>query len=148
MTMTASDAAKPEFATTGPFPLPAVNRDFAFLYEGYNAAKLLVQKCANGHLRHPPAIACPVCHSLDWAAVEAGVSGRLHSYAVHHHPPIAPWPVPHAIGLADMADGFRFVAAMPYADTDRLRIGAPVRVEFFEAGDAYLLPILVMDTGA
>jgi uncharacterized OB-fold protein len=122
-------------------PNPPINRDVAFLYDGFRSAELLVQKCTVCEkLRFPPSPFCPQCHSTDWEAIAASGEGTLHSYTVHYHPPIPPWPLPHSIGLADMKEGFRFVAAVPGIAPDALRIGQSVHVAFSEVDPGYFLP--------
>lgn len=129
-------------------PAFAINRDVAFLYEGFNQEKLLVQQCdACTLLRHPPSPFCPHCQCGDWTPFETCGEGRLHSYTVHYHPPIAPWPTPHAVGLADMAEGFRFVAAIPGAAPDALRIGQPVKVCYVAAGEERKLACFSIGAG-
>lgn len=136
-------------ASSAEHPAFAINRDVAFLYDGFNEGKLLVQQCDRCQvLRHPPSPFCPTCHCGDWTAVETSGEGRLHSYTVHYHPPIAPWPVPHAVGLADMAEGFRFVAAMPGVAPEAMHIGLPVKVSFVAAGEGRKLACFTIGDNA
>lgn len=125
---------------------PLINRDVGFFYEGFNQGELRVQRCNGcGSLRHPPSPFCPKCHSGDWEAVATSGRGTLHSYTIHHYPPIPPWKTPHVVGLADMAEGFRFVAAMPDTDPADLRIGQPVTVVITEVQSGYWLPKLMIE---
>jgi uncharacterized OB-fold protein len=65
------------------------NKDFDFFYRGLEVGQVLIQKCANcGSLRNPPSPACPDCRSLEWVAVPLNGRGVVHSYTVHHHPPL------------------------------------------------------------
>lgn len=77
--------------------------------------------------------------------MEADGRGVLHSYTIHHHPPIPPWPTPHAIVLADMAEGFRFLAAVLKTDPARLAIGQPLRIAFAEVSAGYTLPYFALE---
>lgn len=121
-----------------PFEAP-VNRDIAFLYEGYKLGELRVQVCtACNEQRHPPSPTCLRCHSFGWTTRTASGKGRVHSYTWHHYPPIPPWPTPHAIVLANMEEGFRFMAAMPGVTIEALRIGMPVSVGFGDDSGAQL----------
>jgi uncharacterized OB-fold protein len=126
---------------------PPVNRDLAFLYEGFNRRQLLIQTCDDcGALRHPPSPTCLRCQSPAWTERVTAGRGKLHSYTVHHHPPIPPWPLPHVVALADMEEGFRFVAALPGVDGETLVIGQPLRIVFAEVEDGYWLPQFVLET--
>lgn len=119
----------------------AINRDVAFLYDGFDRGVLLVQRCDRcAVLRHPPSPFCPECHCGEWTTIEASGRGRLHSYTVHHHPPIPPWPTPHAVALVDMEEGFRFVAAVTGVEPGSLRIGQPMVVRYMAVSGGRSLP--------
>lgn len=110
-------------------------RDFQFFYKGLAEGKILVQRCeCCGLLRNPPAPMCPECNSLGWRAIEARPQGTVYSYTVHCHPPIPPFPTPHAVVLAEMADGFCLLGALHGAAPHEIAIGMPVTAEcgYFE----------------
>ena len=128
--------------TTPTFPRPVVVEDVAFLYEGFERRKLRVQTCRRcGKLRHPPGPVCPFCQSPEWTATATSGRGWVHSFTVHHHPPIPPWSVPHAVVLADMEEGFRFLASTQGLAPDEVRIGMPVAVDFVECEPGFTLPV-------
>lgn len=135
--------------TTTGFPRPVVTADVAFLHEGFAHGEWRVQTCGHcGRHRHPPSPACPVCHSLDWHATPVGLRGVVHSYTVHHHPPIPPFATPHVVVLADMDDGLRFVAALRGVAPDGVRIGMPVEIRFEDVEPGYRLPVFHACNGA
>lgn len=106
------------------------NRDFAFFWEGLAEGRLRLQRCdACNTWRCPPGPACNACGSLDWSIAEPGGQGTVHSWAVHHHPPIPPYSTPHVVVLADMAEGFRLMAHLAGVAPDDIAPGQPVRVE-------------------
>ena len=114
---------------------PLSNRDFDFFYEGLAQRRLLVQRCRGcGALRNPPSPACPACQSLAWDAVPLQGQGSIYSFTIHHHPPLPDFPAPHPIVLAEMAEGIRLLGAMDGVHPDRIRIGAPVEIEFVMRG--------------
>jgi len=121
-------------------PLPQISQDYAPFYEGVAAHKLLVQQCAAcGTVNHPPQVMCPSCQGLDFGWRESGLEGILYSYTVHHHPPLAGFASPHPVGLAEMEDGFRLVAALHGLEADGPAIGMKLRVEFFTREDGFPL---------
>lgn len=133
----------------GARPRPVVTPDVAFLYEGFGHRDLRIQHCDDcGLRRHPPMPSCPSCRSPRWTARNAQLAGRVHSYTVHHHPPIPPFPTPHGIVLVDMADGFRFLASIRGVAPDRIRIGAPVELRFVEIEPDFWLPVFEPADGA
>lgn len=115
-------------------PKPLSSRDFEFFYEGLRDGKLLVQKCSScGQVRNPPGPMCPNCRSLEWAALECTGLGTVHSYTIHHHPPLPGFAIPHVMVLADMEEGFRLLGG--YAGSGGIEIGMPLATDFMQCGD-------------
>lgn len=115
---------------------PCSNRDFDFFYRGLEAQQLLIQKCGGcGTLRGLPTPACAECRSFDWQAVPVSGEGWIHSFVIHHYPPLPGFETPHPIAVVDLAEGVRLVAAMDGTAPDDLEIGAPVTAEFLRRGD-------------
>lgn len=115
---------------------PCSNKDFDFFYRGLEAEQVLVQKCGRcGALRNPPSPACPECRSLEWDTVALSGEGTVHSFTVHHHPPLPGFATPHPVVLADMAEGVRLVGAMDGTPADAIRIGMQLRFEYLRRGD-------------
>lgn len=111
---------------------PAINRDNAYFWEGVDAGELRIQRCGEcGVLRHPPRPMCDRCGSAQVGHVVASGRGWVHSYVVHHHPPLPGVDPPHPVLLVDLEEGVRLVAEAA-ADTDphQLAIGREVVLEF------------------
>ena len=91
-------------------PRPAVGHDTAFFWDGVAAGELRVQRCAEcGALRHPPGPMCPRCHATKRDHVVACGRGVVHSYVVHHHPPVPGTRSPYAVALVELEEGVRMV---------------------------------------
>ena len=130
--------------STPTFPQPLVNLDNAFLYEGFSVSELRIQRCLEcQQLRVPPGPVCPACHSENWDTICSEGAGRVYSYTVHHHPPIPPFPSPHAILLVDLLEGVRCVASMWDVPTEGIQIGMEVRLGFRKLAENLVLPIFV-----
>ena len=115
---------------------PRSTRDFDFFYKGLTEGKLLVQKCEEcGTIRNPPGPMCPQCRSLKWQAIECEGSGTLHSYTVHHHPPLPSFETPHAVVLVNMREGFRLLGSLRQEDISKLKIDMPLKAEIIKRGD-------------
>jgi len=115
-------------------PQPLSSLDYEFFYEGLRQEKLLVQKCGRcGTVRNPPGPICPTCRSLEWAPLECSGRGLVHSYTIHHHPPLPGFVMPHAMVLVDMDEGFRLLGS--FARSDGIDIGMQVSIEFVQCGE-------------
>lgn len=112
------------------------NRDYDFFYEGLEDQKLLVQQCERcSALRHPPEPMCPECHCTDWSAKELTGKGRIYSYALHYHPPLPGFDMPHPVGVVALDEGVRIVAGLEGVPVAEIAIDMPVKAEFFRRGD-------------
>ncbi|HEX7781615.1 MAG TPA: OB-fold domain-containing protein [Sphingobium sp.] len=106
------------------------NREFGFFWEGLAEGQLLIQVCDEcGLWRCPPGPACERCSSLSWSLCAPCGEGVVHSFAVHHHPPIPPYQLPHLVVLADMKEGFRLMAHLADVAPAAVKVGQAVRVE-------------------
>ncbi|MWA06163.1 hypothetical protein F8568_038605 [Actinomadura sp. LD22] len=132
----------PAAGTGGKYPLrPAIGQDSAFFWDGVDAGELRIQRCAGcGTLRHPPGPMCPKCRSLDRDHVVASGRGEVHSYVVHHHPPVPGRTAPYAVAVVELEEGVRIVGNVNGCPPEDVRIGMPVRLEFERMDDELVLP--------
>ncbi|GAA0218818.1 hypothetical protein GCM10009527_013780 [Actinomadura nitritigenes] len=128
--------------TGGKYPLrPSIGKDTAFFWDGVNAGELRIQRCADcGALRHPPGPMCPECHSPNRDHVVASGRGEVHSYVVHHHPPVPGRTPPYAVAVVQLEEGVRIVGNVNGCPPDEVRIGMPVRLVFERMDDELVLP--------
>ena len=121
-------------------PKPAMSADTSFFWEGAERGELLIQRCTGCQtLRHPPGPGCASCGSLDWDTVASNGRGTVHSFAVHHYPPIPGHDVPNVVALVDVDEGVRILANLTDVEPDAVEIGLPVEV-YFKALDDVTLP--------
>ncbi|MFN2543068.1 MAG: OB-fold domain-containing protein [Actinomycetota bacterium] len=126
----------------GARPRPAMNQDTAFFWEGAQRGELLIQRCSScGTLRHPPRPACPSCRSLEWDTQRASGRGTVHSYVVHHHPPVPGFEPPYVVVLVELEEGTRLVSNLVGVDPGEVSIGMPVEVTFERIDDELTLPL-------
>lgn len=129
-------------------PRPPVNRDNAFFWEGVDARELRIQRCASCQaLRHPPRPMCGGCRSIDWDTIVAAGTGAVHSYVVHHHPPLPGTDPPFAVAVIDLDEGVRFVSQLTDVDPADVHIGMPVELAWTEVEDGYVLPLFAPTGG-
>ena len=122
-------------------PRPGITRDNAFFWEGVEAGRLLIQRCAAcARLRHPPGPMCPACHSLEWNTVEASGRATLYSFALHFHPTIPPFEAGHPVALVELAEGTRLVSELVGVEQDDIRIGMALQVQFDAVDEGFVLP--------
>lgn len=125
----------------GDRPRPPVGHDNRSFWEGVEQGELRIQRCGNcGRLRHPPRPMCGDCQSTDADWVVAAGRGTVHSYAVHHHPPLPGIELPHIVVLVDLDEGVRIVSELVDVAPDEVEIGIPVAVSFDRLGDDLVLP--------
>jgi acyl dehydratase len=67
--------------------------------------------------------------------------GTLHSYVVHRHPPVPGYELPILIGLVDLEEGVRMVAAVTEVEPEAVAIGMPLEVGFRRIDDGLTLPV-------
>ncbi|SEM87501.1 bifunctional MaoC family dehydratase N-terminal/OB-fold nucleic acid binding domain-containing protein [Nonomuraea pusilla] len=129
--------------TVEPYPLrPAVSPDTAFFWEGVRRGELRVQSCGDcGELRHPPGPMCPRCRSGNRSYAVASGEGVVHSYVVHHHPPVPGLRPPFAVALVELPEGVRIVGGVVDCPPGDVTVGMPVRVTFRRMDDELTLPL-------
>jgi uncharacterized OB-fold protein len=131
-------------AESGPArrPHPAINEDSAFFWEGAAAGELRIQRCTScGTLRHPPRPGCGACGSLDWDWTVASGRGTVHSFVVHHYPPVPGFEPPFLVALIDLEEGTRLISNLIEVEPAEARIGMPVEVTFVAVDDELTLPL-------
>ncbi|WP_017625710.1 OB-fold domain-containing protein [Nocardiopsis chromatogenes] len=122
-------------------PPPPRNDDTAFFWDGAAAGELRIRRCADcGTLRHPPGPLCPACRSAAADHVVARGEGTVHSYTVHHHPPVPGHTAPFAVALVDLPEGVRVVGGVTGADPADVHVGMPVRADFARVGEGTAPP--------
>jgi uncharacterized OB-fold protein/acyl dehydratase len=134
---------RPDAAPSGGrYPLrPDASLDTAFFWEGVQAGELRVQRCAEcGALRHPPGPMCPRCHATKRDHIVASGRGVVHSYVVHHHPPVPGLRTPYAVVLVELEEGVRMVGGLLGCPPADAYVGMPVELEFQRMDDELTLP--------
>jgi len=117
---------------------PVISRDTAFFWEGTAARELRIQRCEDcGALRHPPGPLCTACGSASRGYVVAAGTGAVHSYVVHHHPPVPGRTPPYVVALVDLAEGVRILGEVVDAGPD-LGVGTAVELVWHDTGDVVL----------
>ncbi|HKH89002.1 MAG TPA: OB-fold domain-containing protein [Acidimicrobiales bacterium] len=121
-------------------PVPAVNKDNQFFWDGVRHHELRIQRCNGcGRLLTPPGPRCPQCGSFDLGWTVASGRGRLYSFAVPEYPKVAGFSYPLLVALAELEEGTRTVANLVGLSRDQVEIGMPLELCWLEGGP-YPLP--------
>ncbi|MBD0736164.1 bifunctional MaoC family dehydratase N-terminal/OB-fold nucleic acid binding domain-containing protein [Streptomyces sp. CBMA29] len=123
-------------------PRPVVNSDNAPYWRAIREdRRLLIQRCTGcGALRLPWLPGCNACGSPDWDTVPASGTGTVFSYVVMHHPPFPAFDPPYSVALVELAEGVRLLGNVIGVPYDKVRIGAPVVLDFLDADDDLTVP--------
>ncbi|MCP2339964.1 OB-fold domain-containing protein [Actinomadura rupiterrae] len=133
--------SKASSAKSGKYPLqPAIGPDTAFFWDGLKDGELRIQSCADcGALRHPPGPMCPECHSTNRTFRKASGRGAVHSFVVHHHPPVPGRTPPYAVAVVELEEGVRVLGNVIGCDPSEVEVDMPVRVVFERMDDDLVL---------
>ncbi|MFD0856061.1 OB-fold domain-containing protein, partial [Actinomadura adrarensis] len=129
-------------SNSGKYPLqPAIGPDTAFFWDGVKAGELRIQRCADcGALRHPPGPMCPSCHSLKRDYTVASGRGEVHSYVVHHHPPVPGRKLPFVVAVVELEEGVRMVGNINDCPSEEVHVGMPVKLTLEQMDEDLTLP--------
>jgi uncharacterized OB-fold protein len=124
-------------------PLPKPNAETKPFWEGCRKHELKFQKCpACDHVRWPPSIVCPKCHSPETGWIKACGRGRVYSYAVYHTPfhPAFREEIPYVTAVIELEEGPRFLTNIVECDPGDVRCDMPVEVLWEDVTDEISLP--------
>lgn len=132
-------------------PRPSTTADNLWWFEALQRGELQAQRCDGcGAVRLPPGPMCPTCKSLTWSPIEAGPTGRVHSFVRVHHPQVPSFDYPLGILLVDVdvpstGDVVRIVMNPVDDDADAtIDVGMPVEVVVRAVDDDLSLPFAML----
>ncbi len=123
-------------------PLPRLDPLNAPFWAASKQGRLVLQHCpACGDVRFPPGPVCPKCLAGDQDWIEASGNGTLESWIEMHR---AYWDgfkdeLPYQVCLVRLAEGPVMVSNL-VDNTEKVQMGAPVRVVFDAVTDEVTLP--------
>lgn len=128
------------------FPRPLPEYGSEPFWEGCNAERLLLQRCAAcQRLRWHPAPICTSCQHDGYTWEPVSGRGRIHTWTVVTHPvhPGAIGRVPYVVvevALEEQPD-LRLISNLVDVAPDRITMGAPVAVFFARQATGQKLPV-------
>jgi uncharacterized protein len=128
-----------------PKPLPEATPETKEYWDGLKRHELRIQRCnacGRGYFYPRPFCPRPGCHSQDVEWITASGKGTLYSYVIAHrgHPAFES---PYVIAVVELAEGGRMMTNLVGVDDptpEKIKVDAPVTVEFDDASDEYTLP--------
>lgn len=127
-------------------PLPLIDDDTRFFWEGTREHRLLMQYCADCELfYHHPRPVCPGCLSADLAPRELSGRGTVYTYTIAEqafHPFFADR-LPYTLVVVDLAEqpGLRFVSELVQCAPHDVAVDMPVEVVWEDVTDEVTLPL-------
>ena len=124
-----------------PFPKP--NADTKPFWEGCQRNQLRFQKCRHcGHIRWPPSIICPNCHSPDTEWIVASGKGMIYSYVVYHvafHPAFKS-DLPYVTAIVKLTEGPLILTNIVGCKPSEIKCDMPVGVVWDDSIQGFSLP--------
>ena len=107
--------------------------------------ELRLQQCADcDRFRWPPGPVCDACLSEDYTWEEVSGRGTLLSWVTYRRQYFPEYPAPHTVLMVELEEGPLFVTQPLGLDTDGLRDGLALRLDWLDGEDRhgeYRLPV-------
>ena len=124
-------------------PLPRLNADNRPFWEGCRQHRLRFQRCSEcAHVRWPPSIICPQCHSKETEWITASGKGRLYTYVVYHkafHPGFENG-LPYVVAVVELDEGPHLLTNMVGCNPGELQCDMLVEVLWEDIAEEVSLP--------
>jgi len=111
------------------------------LWQSIAAGKMKLQRCADcGRFRYPPGSVCPACLSTEATWEPVSGDGKVLSWTTFHRQYLPAYPAPTTCVAVQLAEGPIIISNVDAAETDKLRLDAPVELFYGTHPDGYALP--------
>ncbi len=124
-------------------PLPEINGDNTEFWSGCRAHELRFQKCRDcGHVRWPPSILCPACHSRETEWIVSSGRGTVYSFVIYHvafHEGFRD-DVPYVVADVELEEGPRLLTNIAECPHETITCGMPVQVVWDDVTEDFSLP--------
>jgi uncharacterized OB-fold protein len=130
-------------ARAKPIPVPDdITRPF---WEAARQRRLVVQRCPScGYYNHPPRNVCDVCLGQELRFEPVSGRGRIYTFTVMHQRDVpgfeAEAPFINIVVELDEQPMLLMVSNLPISERERVRIGAPVIVDFEDRANGVIVP--------
>ncbi|MBI2979535.1 MAG: Zn-ribbon domain-containing OB-fold protein [Chloroflexi bacterium] len=124
-------------------PLPDPTIETKPFWDYCKKHELRMQKCAQcGHIRFPPGIVCPKCHSMEAEWVKLSGKGKIFSFVIFHYVYNKAFKddVPYASASIELDEGPRMMSNIIGCKLEDIKINMPVEVHFEDITGEFALP--------
>lgn len=125
-------------------PLPSPNALTAPYWQAAHQRELKLPHCeACAKFHFYPRSACPHCGSTQLGWHTASGKGEVYSFTVVHRAPSKGFEelVPYVVAVVALAEGPHLMTRLTQVQTDAVRIGMPVQVDFEKQDEETTLPV-------
>ena len=118
-------------------------------WEGCRLGELRLQRCADcGRHQFYPRIMCSHCNGRELRWVVSGGRGKVASFTVVRRAISKAYTAPYVVALIDLAEGVRMMSNVIGAESEYVRVGAEVIVDFESWSEDLSLPVFrLTDSG-
>ncbi len=124
-------------------PLPKPNADTRIFWEQCKEHRLTFQKCNDcGHIRWPPAIICPQCHSDSHDSILSPGRGTVYTFVVYHqafHPAFKE-DLPYVVAVVKLEEGPQIVSNIVGCAPEKVTCDMSVELIWEDITDEFSLP--------
>jgi uncharacterized OB-fold protein len=130
---------------TRPKPLPVPDEVTQPFWDAAAQRNLVVQRCARcNYYNHPPRVVCDACLSQELRFEPVSGRGRIHTFTIMHQRDVPGFEseTPFINIVVELAEQpmLLMVAHLPISQRERVRIDAPVTVDFEDRGNGVVVP--------
>ncbi len=124
-------------------PLPFIDEDNKQYWYYCRQHELRMQKCARcGHIRFPPSIICPACHSMDAEWTKLSGKGKVYSFVIFDRAYHESYKddIPYVVAIIQLDEGPRMESNITDCSVDDVKIDMPVELYFDTVTENISLP--------
>mgnify|MGYP001603461403 CR=1 FL=1 len=124
-------------------PLPLIDEDNASYWEYCKKHELRMQKCTRcGHIRFPPSIICPKCHSMEAEWTKLSGKGKVYSFVIFDRAYHESYKddIPYAVAIIKLDEGPRMESNVTGCNVEDVKIDMPLELYFDDVTDKVSLP--------
>jgi uncharacterized protein len=124
-------------------PLPVIDEDNAQYWEHCKNHEFRMQKCKQcGHIRFPPNIVCPKCHSMEYDWAKLSGKGKVYSWVVFQKAFHDAYKdeIPYAVAIIKLDEGPKLESNVTGVDPHEIKMDMPVELYFDDVCPGWALP--------
>ena len=126
-------------------PIPNPDEITQPFWEAATQRRLVIQRCAAcNYYNHPPRTVCDACLSQELRFESVSGRGRIYTFTVMHQRDVPGFeseaPFINVVVELEEQPMLLMISNLPITERERVRIDAPVMVEFEDRGSGLIVP--------